>query len=94
MTPLRGAVIGAGYFSHFHYDAWNRIDGAEIVACCDVDEDKAGEVAKKYGIPKVYTDYRQMLDESDVDFVDIITRPDTHLGIGKEIADRGIDMIC
>lgn len=94
MKALKGAVIGAGYFSHFHYDAWNRIDGVDIVACCDVDEAKAGEVAKKYGIANIHADYRTMLDEVDVDFVDIITRPDTHLSIGREIADRGIDMIC
>ena len=92
--PLRGAVIGAGYFSHFHFDAWNRIDDVAIVACCDVDASKAHAVAAKHGIGSVYTDYRRMLDEHRVDFVDIVTRPDTHLAIGREVADRGIDMIC
>ncbi|MEM6688180.1 MAG: Gfo/Idh/MocA family oxidoreductase [Planctomycetota bacterium] len=92
--PLRGAVIGAGYFSHFHYDAWNRIDGVEIVACCDQDEKKLAEVASKYGISKTYTHYGKMLDEVAVDFVDVITRPDVRLGIASEISNRGIDMIC
>ncbi|PHQ34078.1 Gfo/Idh/MocA family protein [Rhodopirellula bahusiensis] len=91
---LRGAVIGAGYFSQFHYDAWNRMDNVEIVACCDVDVDKAHEVAKKYSVSSVHSDYRQMLDEHELDFVDIITRPDTHLRLVDEISQRGHAIIC
>ena len=68
MTKLKGAVIGAGYFSHFHFDAWNRIDEVELVACCDTDSEKADAVAGQYHIDDVYTDYRRMLDDHDVDF--------------------------
>ncbi|MEM9367764.1 MAG: Gfo/Idh/MocA family oxidoreductase, partial [Planctomycetota bacterium] len=93
-TALRGAVIGAGYFSQFHYDAWQRIEGVSIVACCDTDLTKAKSVSQEYGIPNQYTDYRRMLDECEVDFVDIITRPDTHLEMASEIARRDVAMIC
>lgn len=91
---FRGAAIGAGYFSQFHYDAWTRLPNVEIVACCDTDAAKANEIAAKYGIENVYTDYRSMLDASELDFVDVITRPDTHLEIVTELADRKLDMIC
>ena len=30
--PLRVAVVGAGYFAQFHYDAWRRIGEAELIA--------------------------------------------------------------
>ena len=91
---LRCAAIGAGYFSHFHYDAWQRLPNVEVVACCDMDRPKAEAVAKQYGIPSVFEDYRQMLDECEVDFVDVITRPDTHLEIVREVAERSLDVIC
>lgn len=94
VNQLRGAAIGAGYFSHFHYDAWNRISGVDMVACCDTELGKANAVAEKYCVPRVYDDYRRMLDETEVDFVDIITRPDTHLSIVRELSQRGIPMIC
>ena len=94
MTTLRGAVIGAGYFSQFHYDAWSRLDQVQIVACCDVDESKAKAVAAQHGIARTYTDYRSMLDREEIDFVDIITRPDTHLEIGQEVAERRLNLIC
>ncbi|QDT06238.1 Inositol 2-dehydrogenase [Rubripirellula lacrimiformis] len=94
MTKLRGAVIGAGYFSHFHYDAWSRIDGVEMVACCDIDAGRGNSVSAQYKIPQAFTDHREMLEQCEVDFVDIITRPDTHLGIVTDVAKKGLPMIC
>ncbi len=94
MSRMRAAVIGAGYFSHFHYDAWARIADVDVVACCDIDERKANEVAKKFGIANVYGDYLKMLDDCQIDFVDIVTRPDTHLPFGRTIAERSLAMIC
>ncbi len=94
MNQLRGAVIGAGYFSQFHYDAWSRIDDVEIVACCDLDETKAQPIAAQYDIPCVVTDYRELLDQPQIDFVDVVTRPDTHLPICRAAAERGISIIC
>ncbi len=91
---MRGVAIGAGYFSHFHYDAWARIDEAQIVALCDCDLTKATQVAGQFAIAQVFDDYKRMLDEVQPDFVDIITRPDTHLEIVREAAKRGIAIIC
>lgn len=94
MSKLRGAVIGAGYFSHFHFDAWTRMDDVELVACCDTDAAKAKAVADQYEIPHSHAGLRSMLDAHEVDFVDIITRPDTHLEIVREVASRKLSMIC
>lgn len=96
---LRGAVIGAGYFSRFHFDAWQRIDNVQIDAVCDVDQAKAVAFAAEFEIPHVFTDHREMLDalsEGDqrLDFVDVVTRPDTHLQIVQDIAAQGIAVIC
>lgn len=93
-TKLKVAAIGAGYFSHFHYDAWSRMEQVELVACCDRDIRKAQGIADRYKIPRVFADHRKMLDACPVDFVDVITRPDTHLGLVREIADRSLNCIC
>lgn len=94
MDRLRAAVIGAGYFSHFHYDAWSRIEAVEVVACCDTDRKKADDIAGKYRIKNAYEDARRMLDHCQADFVDIITRPDTHHEMVRLVAERGLPMIC
>ncbi len=36
MKKLRGVVIGAGYFSHFHYEAWSRMPEVELVAFSEI----------------------------------------------------------
>lgn len=94
MSQLKVAVIGAGYFSHFHLDAWNRIENVELVAVCDVDEAKAQAVATQYDIPNVATNYQAMLDQYQPNVVDVITRPDTHLEIVTEAARRDLAIIC
>ena len=75
MKRLRGVAVGTGYFSQFHFDAWSRMDEVEMVAVCDIDQQRAQQAAATYGISAVYTDFAQMLDSVEPDFVDIITRP-------------------
>lgn len=94
MTPLRGLCIGAGYFSQFHFDAWQRIPEVDIVGVCDVDLSRAEAAAKQHGIDGVFTEVTQALDETRPDFVDIITRPDTHLPLVETVSLRGSDIIC
>jgi D-apiose dehydrogenase len=94
MRRLRAACIGAGYFSRFHYDAWRRIPEVEIVACCDLDEERRRRVAIEFGIPQHYADYREMLDRERPDFVDIITPPATHLEMCGEAGQRAVHVIC
>ena len=91
---LRGVAIGAGYFSQFHYDAWSRLPSVDLQAVCDVDRAKAESVASRFDIPQVFTDAAEMFDSVRPDFVDIITRPDSHLPLVQLAAERGIDIIC
>jgi D-apiose dehydrogenase len=94
--PLRGVCLGAGYFSHFQYEAWQRLPEVEIVALANRNADRAHEVASRYGVPAVYSwdNLERMLDETRPDFVDIITPPETHLELVRRIAPRGIAIIC
>lgn len=94
MKSLKGAVIGAGYFSQFHFDAWSRIEGCEIVALCDTSQEAAKNAAHKWNIPRTYSDLTELLDGEQLDFVDIVTRPDSHLAIVKEVSARSIAVIC
>jgi predicted dehydrogenase len=93
-TNLRGVSVGAGYFSQFHHDAWRRIPGVELTATCDVDLQKASEIAKRHGVPRVYADVEAMLDAETPDFIDIVTPPETHAAITTLAAERGVAVIC
>ena len=92
--PLRGATIGAGYFSQFQYEAWTRIPEVNIVAASNRSIDKAKEKCAQYGIPSFYSDWKEMVEVEKPDFVDIITPPETHLEICEFLTDRKIHTIC
>ncbi len=94
MKELKGVCAGAGYFSHFQYEAWQRIDEVTITAMCNRDAGRAQAIMETFGIENHYTDYREMLEKEHPDFVDIITPPPTHLEMCRVAADLGIHIIC
>jgi predicted dehydrogenase len=91
---LRGVAAGAGYFSQYHFEAWQRFEQAEIVALCGLDATQANQAASKFAIPRTYTDVVTMLDREQPDFMDIITPPQTHLELVELAANRGVHILC
>ncbi|TBR42787.1 Gfo/Idh/MocA family oxidoreductase [Marinomonas agarivorans] len=91
---LRVATVGTGYFSQFHYNAWQRIENVELVALCNRSVDAAAETAEKYAISSIYTDFVAMLEQEKPDLVDIITPPQTHVDFVMAAVERGIPCIC
>jgi len=94
MKTRRGVVVGAGYFSDFHLDAWRRLTGVQIVSVCDLEEGKARAAAAKYGIAEVATDPRVAIERDDIDFVDIATPPTGRLPLVELAVQRGLAVIC
>lgn len=78
MTPLRGAVIGCGFFARNHLHGWADIEDVEIVAVCDLDASKAEAAARKFGIPLSYASAGALFAAERLDFVDIPTTMETH----------------
>ena len=52
--------------------------GNNIVAICDVDEERLAKAAKKFPKAKTYIDWRKLLDQKDIDAVTISTPDHTH----------------
>ncbi len=81
MNPIRIGVIGTGSISELHLNAYLRNPNAAITAICDVNEDRARQVAAKYGADKTYSDYNALLADPDIDAVSICTWNNTHAPI-------------
>ena len=94
MRKARVAVLGAGYFSRFHYEAWSRLESAELVAMADLSAERAAEVAGAYSIARTFTSLSEMLAAVEFDLLDIVTPPPTHLEAISLAAQHGIDAIC
>ena len=93
-SPLRGAVVGCGFFAANHLHAWREIDEVEIVAVCDSDRVRAEAVAARFGVARSYVDAAAMLDEAWPDFVDIVTGVDGHRPLVSLCATAGVPVIC
>jgi predicted dehydrogenase len=91
---LKGVLIGAGYFAGFQAEAWQRIAGVYIAAVADSFVSKAEPFAAQWQIPQIYADAETMLRAERPDFVDIVTRPDTHLTLTTLAAQYGAHVIC
>lgn len=88
-------VIGCGFFARNHMHAWRDLEanGADLVAVCDVDADKAKAAAEAFGVPHVYTDAETMFAEQALGLVDIVTRMDTHRPLAEAAFRRGVPAI-
>lgn len=90
----RGAIAGAGFFAQFHVDAWNRMPDVDITAIVDPDQQRAADFARKWNIPSIYATTEEMIERERPDFLDIITRPDSHAELTQLAARHGVDVIC
>jgi len=71
---VRVGVIGAGAVADItHLPAYHEMPEAELIAVCDIDEERAKLMAKKYDAEAWYTDYLQLLQRADIDAVSICT---------------------
>ena len=91
---LRVAVAGSGYFSRFHYDAWSRLERAELVGLATLDRPAGEAMAAEFGVPQVFDDVAAMLDAAQPDLLDIATPPATHQALVGLAAARGIAVVC
>ena len=91
---LRVAIIGAGYFSQFHVQAWTTMDAVAEVFLCDRDEARARALGDRFGVTRIDTSAERMLAEVNADLVDIVTPPQTHLELAQLACRHGLPMVC
>ena len=70
---LRTGFIGAGRrATSAHYPSLSRVDEITIEAVSELDEGRMLSVADKYRIPRTFIDYREMLDQAELDAVHVV----------------------
>ncbi|OQA95383.1 MAG: Glucose--fructose oxidoreductase precursor [Chloroflexi bacterium ADurb.Bin222] len=89
MKPIRAAIVGCGRISDLHQLGYRNYEGAEIVAVCDTNKARAKKKAQEWGVPKVYTDYQQVLDDPEVDLVELLTPHHLHCTMTVQAARAG-----
>jgi predicted dehydrogenase len=86
MRGLKGILVGCGFFARNHLHGWAEVEGAAIVATCDLDGTKAARAAEEFGIPRHGSDLARLLEEIAPDFVDIVTTSPSHRALVEAAA--------
>ncbi|MBI2428706.1 MAG: Gfo/Idh/MocA family oxidoreductase [Ignavibacteriales bacterium] len=72
-------IVGLGWIAQvFHLPILSKLQDVEIACVCDRDKNKARALADKYGIPRYYTSFEEMLKHEDLHAVDVCTSTDAH----------------
>jgi len=96
MNKVRTAVVGLGGRGYsIMADLILGMDNAEVVAVCDLYEDRvkngADAVERKTGVrPFESTDYREVLDRDDVDAVLILSAWESHFPVAIYAMEKGV----
>ena len=97
MDKVRIGIIGCGGIANGkHMPALKKVEKAEMVAFCDIIEERAVKAAKEFGIPgaKVYTDYKELLARKDIDVVHVLTPNRQHSFITVDALEAGKHVMC
>lgn len=92
-------AIGTGGMGRSNLNSFLELPGVEVAAICDVDQTHANEAAagvarNQARQPKVYSDFRQVLERKDIDAV-VISTPDHWHAIPLIAAcEAGKDIYC
>ncbi|MDE0484530.1 MAG: inositol 2-dehydrogenase [Candidatus Poribacteria bacterium] len=88
-------VIGTGRIGKLHIEHLSQIiPDAELIAICSLDTETAEIFAEQFNIPKVTSDYRTLLDDSQIDAVIVASSTDTHVEICQAAAEAGKHIFC
>ena len=84
---LKFALLGCGRIAKRHSEllGYNQIKDAELVAVCDIVEDKARKIGERFDVP-YFTDMHEMLKKVDIDVVSILTESGYHAKHAVEIS--------
>lgn len=89
---LDSAVVGAGKVSGVHLSGIQKNPRTNLVAVCDVDEDRAREAARQYDT-NAYTDVDDLLSSESLDWLHICTPVQTHFDIAKKGIAAGVPLL-
>ena len=94
---LRIGIIGCGGIANGkHMPSLKELDNVEMVAFCDIIEERAVKAAKDFGTEdaKVYTDYKELLKDETIDVCHVCTPNRSHGFITVDALEAGKHVMC
>ncbi|MGC9318192.1 MAG: Gfo/Idh/MocA family protein [Armatimonadota bacterium] len=90
MARYRTLILGCGPRAQAHAKVYSEIENMEMVAACDLDEDRLSEFTAAYHIPEGFTDYEEALQAIRPDVVHVVTQPGNRVWEAECAANAGV----
>jgi predicted dehydrogenase len=91
---LRIGIIGVGQIGQVHLENYQSIPEAAVVAIADIDQAQASNVAGRFDIPDVYTDFHELLKRADIQAVDVCLHNTLHMPVSVAALEAGKHVYC
>jgi len=78
MRRVKYGVIGLGFFGEKHLDVLSALPNVEIIGICTRRKWRLEELARKYNVPRTFTDYHELLSDREIEAVSVVTHIETH----------------
>lgn len=88
MNKLKIGIIGCGYISSIYMENCQKFDHLELVACADLDVQRAQLQAAKFGVPKACS-VKDLLSDSEIELVINLTIPKAHAEVCIQALEAG-----
>lgn len=97
MEKVRIGIIGCGGIANGkHMPALKKLPNVEMVAFCDIIEERAAKAKAQFGTPDalVCTDYKTLLEDKTIDVVHVCTPNRSHSFITVDALESGKHVMC
>ncbi|MCS6862442.1 MAG: Gfo/Idh/MocA family oxidoreductase [Abditibacteriales bacterium] len=92
---VRVGIIGAGGIARSrHLPGLKKIAGVEVVVACSRTRETVEQFAREFGIPEVETDWRKVVERTDLDAVFIAAPPILHATATVAALEAGKHVFC
>ena len=93
MNKVKFAVVGCGSIGKRHIAVLDADPDAQLVAICDLDENRAKELSDLYeGVP-FFSDYEEMLRNIDADVINVVTPHALHKEMSIKALQAGFNVL-
>jgi len=97
MRKVKVGIIGCGGIANGkHMPALSRLNDVELVAFCDIIEERAIAAKDQYGTAdaKAYTDYKELIKDESIEVVHVLTPNKSHSFITIDSLESGKHVMC
>lgn len=81
-------IVGCGVISDVYFEAGDRFDAIDVVACADIDAERAASKADEHRVSRACTTAELLADDA-VDIVVVLTPPASHADVVLDALEAG-----